>query len=153
MRFLLFFCCSCFSVIPRKPLLNSRSWKFTPMSSKSVEVQSSPHHFFPPFWPCCSACWILVPQPGIEPGSLAVKARSPSHGTSREAPQQPFWGTVLSSLAWAACPQSPVTGKGSCPGSRVYSIGLCARPPLLPRCLDDKSFVVSFGISKCGSPF
>ena len=25
------------------------------------------------FWPCCMACWILVPQSGIEPGALAVK--------------------------------------------------------------------------------
>ena len=28
--------------------------------------------------------WILVPQPGIEPGPLAVKAPSPNHWTTRE---------------------------------------------------------------------
>ena len=26
------------------------------------------------FWPCCMACRILVPCPGIEPGPLAVRA-------------------------------------------------------------------------------
>ena len=31
------------------------------------------------FWPHHVACGILVPQPGIEPGSLAVKAWSPNH--------------------------------------------------------------------------
>ena len=34
---------------------------------------------------------ILVPRPGIEPGSSAVKARSPNHWTAREFPGQPFW--------------------------------------------------------------
>ena len=43
--------------------------------------------FFFFFWPHCTACGILVPQPGIEPGSLAVKARSPTHWTAREVPE------------------------------------------------------------------
>ena len=30
------------------------------------------------------ACRILVPQPGIEPGPLAVKAQRPNHWTARE---------------------------------------------------------------------
>ena len=31
------------------------------------------------------ACGILVPQPGIEPGPLVVKAQSPNHqGTAKE---------------------------------------------------------------------
>ena len=30
------------------------------------------------------ACGILVPQPGIEPAPLALKARSPNHWTARE---------------------------------------------------------------------
>ena len=33
---------------------------------------------------------ILVPQPGIEPGALAVKARSPNHWTAREFPPRTF---------------------------------------------------------------
>ena len=32
------------------------------------------------------ACGTLVPQPGIEPGSPAVKALSPNHWTVREFP-------------------------------------------------------------------
>ena len=38
------------------------------------------------FWPHQMACGILVPQPGIEPVPLAVKARSPNHWTTREFP-------------------------------------------------------------------
>ena len=30
------------------------------------------------FWPCCTACGPLIPQPGIEPRSLAVTAQSPN---------------------------------------------------------------------------
>ena len=36
------------------------------------------------FWPCHVACGILVPQPGVESGSSAVKASSPNHWTSGE---------------------------------------------------------------------
>ena len=32
------------------------------------------------------SCGILVPQPGIEPGSSAVKLQSPNHWTTRELP-------------------------------------------------------------------
>ena len=44
-------------------------------------------------WPHCAACGILVPQPGIKPGPLAVRATSPNHWTTRELPQQsiPDW--------------------------------------------------------------
>ena len=31
------------------------------------------------FWPCCEACVILGPQPGIEPQAMAVKMPSPNH--------------------------------------------------------------------------
>ena len=34
----------------------------------------------------CVACRILVPQPGIEPGPLAVRALSPNHWATREFP-------------------------------------------------------------------
>ena len=34
--------------------------------------------------PQSAACEILVPQPGIEAGPLAVKGRSPNHWTARE---------------------------------------------------------------------
>ena len=36
------------------------------------------------FWPCCAACRVLVPQLGIEPAALAVKAWSPNHWTARK---------------------------------------------------------------------
>ena len=39
-------------------------------------------YFFFPIWLCCTACRILVPQPGIEPGTLAMKAQSPNHWTT-----------------------------------------------------------------------
>ena len=35
-------------------------------------------------------CGILVPQPGIEPGPLAVRTWSPSHWTAREFPRGAF---------------------------------------------------------------
>ena len=36
------------------------------------------------FWFCCMNFGILVPQPGAEPGPLAVRAQSPNHWISRE---------------------------------------------------------------------
>ena len=42
--------------------------------------------FFNFFWLCCAAWGILVPQPGIEPMSLAVKAWSLNHWMSRDVP-------------------------------------------------------------------
>ena len=39
------------------------------------------------FFGFATAFGILVPQPGIEPGPLAVKARSPNHWTAREFPE------------------------------------------------------------------
>ena len=38
------------------------------------------------FWLSHAACGILVPWPGIEPGVVGVKARSPNHWTTREVP-------------------------------------------------------------------
>ena len=42
------------------------------------------------FWPRRMACRILVPQPGIEPRPLAVRACSPNHWTTREFPWKVF---------------------------------------------------------------
>ena len=39
------------------------------------------------FWPCCTVYGILVPLPGIEPGALAMRARSSNHWTAREFPR------------------------------------------------------------------
>ena len=38
------------------------------------------------FWPCHTACRILVPQPGIKPVPLAVEAQSPNYWITREDP-------------------------------------------------------------------
>ena len=45
------------------------------------------------FWPCCAACRILVPRPGIEPAPLAVKAWNPNYWTAREFPKIYFKAT------------------------------------------------------------
>ena len=37
-------------------------------------------------WPCRLACEVFLPQPGIEPISLAVKAQNHSHRITREFP-------------------------------------------------------------------
>ena len=51
------------------------------------------------FWPHPASCGILVPQLGIEPTPLAVKAQTANHWTSREFPQRNFnW--VMAYLAW-----------------------------------------------------
>ena len=42
--------------------------------------------FFPSFWLCHVICRILVPWPGIEPTTLAVKAWIPNHWTARVFP-------------------------------------------------------------------
>ena len=39
------------------------------------------------FWSCHTACGILVPWPGIKRGSMAVKASSLNHWTTKKLPQ------------------------------------------------------------------
>ena len=38
------------------------------------------------FWQCCTACGILVPQPGIEPVTLELEVWNLNHWTTREVP-------------------------------------------------------------------
>nr|XP_030689033.1 solute carrier family 22 member 18 isoform X19 [Globicephala melas] len=65
-----------------------------PPSRGTAPPQSDPCHpvrrpvMVPPphQGPCCAACGILVPQPGIEPVPPAVEARSLNHRTAREVP-------------------------------------------------------------------
>ena len=52
-------------------------------------MQSFFSHFF--FWLHCRAYGILVPQPGIEPRPLSVKALSPYHWTTRKGPASQSW--------------------------------------------------------------
>ena len=49
-------------------------------------VPSIIHSFFFYFWPCCTACRILVPQSGTEPALSVMKAQSPNQWTVREFP-------------------------------------------------------------------
>ena len=49
-------------------------------------VPSIIHPFFFYFWPCCTACRILVPQSGTEPAPSVMKAQSPNQWTVREFP-------------------------------------------------------------------
>ena len=51
------------------------------------------------FLVCCMACRIFVPQPGIKPWSLAVKAPSPNHWTARKFPECAFYLFVCLFLA------------------------------------------------------
>ena len=56
--------------------LNSRTRQCNPLSPLSLLF------FF--FWLHLMACGILVPQPGIKPKSMAVKALRLNHGTARK---------------------------------------------------------------------
>ena len=68
---LLLSCMICLAVLEIKPLLVS---SFASIFSQSVGCLS---FFLSFFWPHCATCGILVPQPGIEPRTLAVKVWSP----------------------------------------------------------------------------
>ena len=54
------------------------------LDGKKITNECADTEFFSLFWPQCGACGILIPQPGIKPTPLAVKARSPNHWTIRE---------------------------------------------------------------------
>ena len=47
------------------------------------------------FWQSYTACGILVPQPGIEPGPRAVKAQSSNHWTTRELPVNCYFNKLI----------------------------------------------------------
>ena len=49
------------------------------------------HYLFFFFWSPCRACEILVPWPGIEPGSLALGVWSLNHWTTREVTSLSFF--------------------------------------------------------------
>ncbi|XP_073665439.1 solute carrier family 22 member 18 isoform X11 [Tursiops truncatus] len=64
----------------------------TPDSSSHQADETGPqtsgwgHLSSHPAGPCCAACGILVPQPGIEPVPPAAEAQSLNHWTAREVP-------------------------------------------------------------------
>ena len=53
------------------------------------------------FWSCSTACRILVPQPGIEPRPLAVKAQGPNHWAARDFPRYSCFRFFL--LIFSSC--------------------------------------------------
>ena len=57
------------------------------------------------FRPCCVACGILVPQPGMEPVPPAVEGWSPNLWTAREFSRKPF-------LILSIHPTTDVLGSG-----------------------------------------
>lgn len=38
------------------------------------------------FWPCLTACWLIIPEPGIKLVHPAVEPGSPKHCTARQVP-------------------------------------------------------------------
>ena len=43
------------------------------------------------FWSHCTACMILVSQPGIKPGPIAVEAQNFNHWTAKEGPKPSYF--------------------------------------------------------------
>ena len=56
--------------------------------------------YFFSFWPCCSACRISVPQPGIKPVPPAMEAQSLNHWTAGEVPHKIFEECKVLALAY-----------------------------------------------------
>ena len=107
------------------------------------------------FWPCCTACGLLVPRPGIEPRLLAVTARRPNHWNTREFPPLSFFflaalGCVGSSLLHAGFLQlwqAGATLRCSVQASHCGGFSCCRAWALGMRA----SVVVAHGLSSCGS--
>ena len=57
----------------------------------SPDLEMGLEHVQPSF----VACGILVPQPGVEPGPLAVEAQSTNHWIAREVPVTSLQSTLL----------------------------------------------------------
>ena len=57
------------------------------------------------FWPCFTACKLLVHQPEIKPTPPSVEAQSLNHWTTREIPRHQFetvWDGIITS-SWSLC--------------------------------------------------
>ena len=60
-----------------------------------------PFFVFVLFLTIASGCRILVPQPGIKPAPLAVKARSPKHGLPKNSQGIVLYSTCLYHYIWS----------------------------------------------------
>ena len=105
-------------------------------------------HFIYFYWPCRTACGILVPRPGIEPVPPAVETQSLNHWTTREVPR---WYTFffLAALGLRCCMQafSLVAVSGGYSSLRCAGFSCCGARALGTRA----SVVVVRGLSSCGS--
>ena len=92
-----------------KTLVPAEELKDTVVYIPSERTRTLPYHcsnfffFFFFFWPCHSAYGILVPQPGIEPRSWAVKAQTLNHWTTREFPAVLFsdWSSLVPAFPYS----------------------------------------------------
>ena len=67
----------------------SVKWNIRKQSEVTIKIckkrNFSKSFFF--FWLHCVACGILIPQSGIEHGTMAVRAHNPNYWTARELPK------------------------------------------------------------------
>ena len=86
--------------------------------------------FFFFFWPHRMACGILVPQPGIEPGTMAVKMLSPNHWTTRKFPRKAlkwmFWSSLSGDDSWQCKNKAALIGRGKKKVQRAEILSLGA---------------------------
>ena len=98
------------SSLPMPP--SPRSWR--PDHSALWFYEFDFFFFF--FWPCRTACGILVRWPGIEPTPPALGAQSLSHWTAREVPKLTFldstykWDHTVSVVTWLISFSSKLIG-------------------------------------------
>ena len=77
-----------------------QSLSFLSFFFNCVKFLGANFYLFIIFWPCCVACRILVPQPGIKPVPPAVEAPSLNHWTGEVG------GTGWSPRTSLFCPHS-----------------------------------------------
>ena len=86
------FCYCCFLMLYKDPLTH---WFSTLLESDPFENLFSFYFFIFIFWPCHTACGILVPRPGTEPVPPAAETQSLNNWTAREVPENLIKATNL----------------------------------------------------------
>ena len=81
-----------------------------------------------------AACRILVPQPVIEPRSLAVEARSPNHWATREFPNLKKNSQIFNHNFFG-CVSSPASFLLSCGTQNTWILDLLLSSPHVPEAL------------------
>ena len=112
-------------------------WSFTTSQNEAIQAEKSHHlrnsiwhvlelrlclgaiFIFINFWPCCAACTILVPWPGMEPAPPALEVWSLNHWTTRGSPREATVNMVKASVWWCQWsskfdnPQRKIIGLGN----------------------------------------